>query len=101
MGKTGTINLAQVRSLDGSIESKGRITFELFSSNVSDDTTYNVQISVSGDRFQNAQEGGTDITGTLTQNSAVVKSFEGNPGDVVRILFAGVTTGNVSYALNY
>lgn len=98
--KTGSINLATVRFVNGVIPSKGRFTIELMSEDLSAETTFNVQISASGDNYANAQESGADIEGTIANSTATVKTYEGNPGDRFKILFAGATTGNVSYVIN-
>lgn len=98
--RTGSIVLGTIRYFTAKIPSRGKLTIQLLSENLSAETTFNVQISADGTAFQNAQEAGTDITGTIADDVTTVKTYEGNPGDTVKILFAGATTGTVSYVIN-
>ncbi len=98
--KTGSIVLETVRYFTGIVPSKGSFSIELLSTNLSGDTTFSVQGSLSGDNWDNLQESGTDITDTLVNDTVMVKSFTADAGTKIKILFAGATTGTVTYTTN-
>jgi hypothetical protein len=98
--KTGSIVLGTTRVINGIVPLRGFYTVELLSTNLSGNTTWNLKISAGGTNFDNAKEGGVDITETLVDDVAMVRVYQGNPGDKFRITFEGSTTGTVNYVLN-
>jgi hypothetical protein len=98
--KTGSIVLGTIRYFTGKVPSRGKFTIQMLSTDLSAETTFNVQISADGLEFDNAYELGEAVTGTIADDVTTVKTYEGNPGDTFKILFAGVTTGTVNYKIN-
>ena len=98
--KSGSIVLATVRSFSDKVPQCGSFTVQMLSANLSANTTLNLQFSLDGTNWDNAQEAGTDISDTLIANTVLLKSFEADPGVLWRILFAGATTGTVTYIVN-
>jgi len=98
--KTGSISLGTTRSFSNVVQPKGSFTVQMLSTNISGSTVWNLQFSLDGTNWDNAQESGTDISDTLVQSATMIKSFEADPGIYFRILFAGVTTGTVNYIIN-
>ena len=64
---------------------------------ISGDTTFTLQFSLTGIKWDDAKEGGTPITGTLTTNGTVVLPIEVMEGMLYRIVFGGVTTGTINF----
>jgi hypothetical protein len=98
--KSGSIVLATVRSFTGIVPLRGSFTVQMLSADISGSTVFNLQFSLDGTNWDNAQESGTDIYDTLVQSATMIKSFEADPGIYFRILFAGVTTGTVNYVIS-
>lgn len=98
--KAGTINLATVRYFTGVVPQNGVFSIEMLSDDISASTAWNLQFSSGGVNFDNAQEAGVDITDTLVVDEPMYQSFNGIPGDYIKILFAGATTGSVDYVIN-
>lgn len=98
--KTGTINLASVREIEGTTTKQRSFTIQLLSTDLSADTTVNLQISLDGTNWDNAQESGSDIALTLSDDTPLVVSFAIDPGIYFKILFGGATTGTVIYKHN-
>jgi hypothetical protein len=98
--KTGSIILATVRNFTGVVPLRGRFTIQMLSANLSADTTFNLQFSLDGTNWDNAQDAGVDISDSLVQSATMIKSFDADPGILFRILFAGATTGTIAYVIN-
>lgn len=98
--KTGSIVLATVRNFTGVVPIRGRFSIQMLSTNLSADTTFNLQFSLDGTNWDNAQESGTDVSDVLVANATMIKSFESDKGLKFRILFAGATTGTIAYVIN-
>lgn len=96
----GTIDLSEVREIGFISRQKGSFTVELFSANLSGDTVFTLQHSVTGDHFDVAQDAGEDISETLVDDTAFVKSYEVDPAVHFKIVFEGLTTGDVDYSIN-
>ena len=97
---TGTLDLSKGREIEFISRQKGVFTIELFCADLSGDTTWTLQYSVSGTNFDTAQDNGTDISETLSNDTAFVRSYECDTALIWKIVFAGETTGSVSYAIN-
>ena len=98
--RTGVVALATARTLKGQVPTRGRFTVQLLSGDLSDDTTFNLQLSLDKSNWDNAVDAGTDISDTLVQGEAKVVSYEADPGIYWQIIFAGATTGNIAYLIN-
>jgi len=98
--KTGSIVLGTIRYFKGIVPSRGSFTVQMLCTNLSGNTTFNLQLSLDGTNWDNAQEAGTDISDTLVDDAVIIKSFAADAGAYWRILFAGATTGTVSYIIN-
>lgn len=98
--KTGSIVLGTTREIIGVIPSRKMFTFQLLCANLSANTTINLQFSLDKTNWSNAQEGGTDITFTLVDDTALAVPVAADAGIYFRLLFAGVTTGTVAYIHN-
>jgi hypothetical protein len=98
--KAGSIVLASVRSFGDVSPQNGFFTFQMLCTNLSGDTTWNLQFSLDGTNWKNAKEAGTDITGTLSDDVVTLEVVNTAPGVRWRILFAGATTGTVNYLIN-
>ena len=96
----GTLNLSESREIAFVSRQKGVFTIELFCADLSGDTTFTLQHSVGGTNFDTAQDNGTDISETLSDDTAFVRSYECDTALSFKIVFAGSTTGSVSYAIN-
>lgn len=94
---TGSIDLSEVRVIEGYVPLKCVFGVQMKSTDLSAETTWNLQFSNDGTNWANAKESGTDITGSITQNVVSYESFAGVARSKYRILFAGVTTGTVNY----
>lgn len=99
--KTGTIDLSETREITFRGNINGLLNVFLFSGDVSADTTFTLEESGDDTNWDTSQEAGSDISDTLVQSEAMSKSFELIPGLYYKILFAGSTTGNVSYVITY
>ena len=97
---TGTIDLESVRYISFISRKQRSFTIELYSEDLSDDTTFSIQQSVGGTNFDTSQDAGTDISETLSDSTAFCKSYECDPGIYFKVVFEGATTGNVSYKIN-
>ena len=98
--KSSSIDLESVRYFTGVVPSNGVFSIEMKSTDLSADTTWNLQFSSGGTNFDNAQESGTDVSGTLVASTTTYEAFYGVPGDYIKVVFAGETTGNVAYVIN-
>ena len=98
--KSGSINLAAVRYINGIVPLNGLFGVQLLCDNLSANTTFNLQFSNDKTNWDNATEGGTDIEGTLVDGAVNFNAFSGVPRTYYRILFAGATTGTVEYVLS-
>jgi len=98
--KTGTINLATIRYFTGVVPQNGIFSIELLSDDISASTDWSLQFSAGGTNYDTAQESGTDISETLVVDEPMHQAFNGVPGDYFKVLFAGETTGSVSYVIN-
>ena len=98
--KTGTINLSELRVIQGAVPLKGVTSVQLLSANLSGSTTFNLQFSNDKISWANAKESGADVTGTLISGAVIFEAFSGIPGSYYQIIFAGATTGNISYVKN-
>lgn len=97
---TGSINLANVRSFGRIVNLKKSFSVQMLSTNLSADTTFNLQFSLDNTNWCNAQSAGTDVTIILKDDIAQVVSFEADSEVYWRVLAAGVTTGTVNYIIN-
>lgn len=98
--KSGSINLATVRYINGIVPLNGLFGVQLLCDNLSGNTTFNLQFSKDKISWSNAKESGSDISGTLSDGVPVYESFAGVPRNYYRILFAGATTGTVEYIID-
>jgi hypothetical protein len=97
---TGSIDLSESRIIGGVVPSRGRFSIQMLSENLSETTTFGLEISADGDNWDVAEEAGTDVTDTLVDDTTKVVSFESDPGMYWQIKFAGSTTGDVAYIIN-
>lgn len=95
----GSISLATARSFAGVVPAYGSFTVQMGSSDLSASTVWNLQFSLDGINWDNAQEYGIDISDTLVQSDVVIRLFNADAGLNFRILFAGATTGTVNYVM--
>lgn len=102
MGKktSGTIDLEVTREIVTVIPSSGIFSIDMFSDDISDTTTFTIELSVGGTVYDVAEEAGSYISDTLVVDEGKYVAITGKPGDFVKVNFAGVTTGNVSYNYN-
>ncbi len=98
--KSGSIVLGTIRYFGDTVPQNGFFTVQMLCNNLSAGTTYNLQFSLDGIEWANAQESGTDITGTLADDVTKVIPIQTSPGIRWKILFAGVTTGTVNYQIS-
>lgn len=98
--KSGSINLATVRYINGIVPLNGLFGVQLLCDNLSGNTTFNLQFSKDKVSWANAKEGGTEITGTLVDGTPAYEAFSGVPKTYYKILFAGATTGTVEYIVD-
>lgn len=98
--KSGSINLATVRYIRGIVPLNGLFAVQLLCENLSGNTTFNLQFSNDKENWANAKEAGTDISGTLVDDTVNFNAFSGVPRTYYQILFAGATTGTVEYVLS-
>lgn len=94
---TGSIDLSSVREIEATFPLDGIFSIDMLSSDVSETTTFSVQGSVGGTNYDILQDSGTDITDTLVVDETKYIAVAGRPGDKVKIVFAGSSTGNVAY----
>lgn len=100
--KTGTIDLSEGRVISiGQARPRGKFSVQMKSTDVSGTTTFSLETSLDGTNWGVAQEAGVDITDTLVQSATKVLSFDADPYAHFRINFAGETTGDVAYIINY
>lgn len=104
----GEIDLSQKQNVpdseDGIIRLKGsgKATIELFSSNLDGDKTVTLKTGVNLDNktsWNTAKSNGSEITETLTNDTALTITFEGNPNDYFYLSIAS-GTGDVEYSIN-
>jgi len=93
----GTIDLSSTRVIEGFTPLDGRASVELLSADLSDDTTVLLELSVSGDNWDTAEESGTAISDTLVQGETKIISFEADQRIKFRVRFDGATTGNITW----
>jgi hypothetical protein len=98
---SGSIVLASVREITGIVPLDGRFSVQLLSTNLSGETTLNLYLSADGTNWDIAQEAGADIEDSIVDDVTKVLSFEADPAMYYKIVFAGATTGTVSYVKNY
>ena len=98
--KSGSIVLGTTRVIQGVVPSNGSFSVQLLCTNLSAETTFNLELSCDKTNWDIAQEAGTDISDTIVDDVVKVKSFEADPGMYWQIKFAGVTTGTVAYVIN-
>lgn len=99
---TGTLNLASSRYIAiGQARTRGSFSIQMKSTDVSETTTFTLEVSADNTNWDTAEESGTEISDTLVQSATKVKSFEVDPAMYFRINFAGATTGSVAYIINY
>ena len=98
--RTGTIDLSSTREIDLTAGLSNVYSIELYSADLSADTTVNVKESVGGVNYDDAKESGVAITGTLSASSALVFTILGKHKNHYKFEFDGATTGNVTYTIN-
>lgn len=91
-----TLNLAVSRSFEFVRANQDKIAIHMDGA-LSGDTTFTLQFSLTGVKWDSAKVGDTAITGTLTTAGTVVLPIEVMEGMLYRIVFDGVTTGTVTY----
>ena len=100
--KTGTIDLNEGRVISiGQARPRGKFSIQMKSTDVSETTTFTLEVSADNSNWDTAEESGTEISDTLVQSATKVLSVEVDPYMYFRINFAGSTTGSVAYVINY
>lgn len=97
--RTGSIDLGVSRVIGLISPLDGNFAIQMLSSDISASTTFSLEVSLDGTNWDVAQEAGTDITDTLVQSETKVKIVETADKLYFRVIFAGATTGNVSYVI--
>lgn len=98
--KSGTINLASVRTITGVTPSDGRFSVQLLSADLSADTTVYLDLSLDGTNWGVAQESGADVSDTIVAATTKVISYSVDQGVYFRVRLDGATTGSVAYLTN-
>jgi hypothetical protein len=99
--ETSTIDLGVTRIIPLLSPIDGTFSIELLSADLSADTTFFIEQSVSGTNWAAAKEAGTAISETLVQSTVFVDVYEIDKYNEFRIRFDGATTGNIAYTIGY
>lgn len=101
IGGPFTLNLATSRAIDFRRANNDKIAIHLDAGTLSADTTFNLQFSLTGVKWDSAKQNDTAITGTISSAGTVVLPIEVMEGMLYRITFDGVTTGIITYYILY
>jgi hypothetical protein len=78
----------------------GKIAMQLLSDDLSANVTWSLEVSLDGDNWDVAREGGTDVTGEVVKDEPYVEVFEALAGLYYRIsLTVAAQTGTIEYIL--
>ena len=94
---SSSIDLEVTREIVATFPLDGLFSIDMLSDDISATTTFSVYGSVGGTNYDVLQDSGSDITDTLVVDETKYLAVAGRPGDKVKIVFAGATTGNVTY----
>jgi hypothetical protein len=106
MLKTGSINLANTQIIPEEgfhpHNLDGKVTIEIWSTDISASKVCTLQVSLSKDRWFNAKENGEDIAATLETGGAgsIFLPVQVNPHGWWRISIATGATGTVNYIIH-
>lgn len=106
MLKTGSINLANTQIIPEEgfhpHNLDGKVTIEIWSTDISASTVCTLQVSLSKERWFNAKENGEDITATLETGGtgAIFLPVQVNPHGWWRVSIAAGATGTVNYIIH-
>lgn len=106
MLKTGSINLANTQIIPEEgfhpHNLDGRVTIEIWSTDINASKVCTLQVSLSKERWFNAKENGEDITATLETGGtgAIFLPVQVNPHGWWRVSIASGATGTVNYIIH-
>lgn len=86
---TVILDLSENNYIIGIVPLNKVCSVQMLSTDINENTTFNLQFSLDGINWANAKESGIEITDTLIQSETLFFSFRGVPGNYFRLYFNG------------
>ena len=95
--KQGSIALGTTREINGVVKLNGIVSIQLLCDDLSGDTTFSIQTSLDKTNWDIIQVSGEDFSGTLSDGTPFIQSFNLGPSIYFKVVFDGATTGTLAY----